>query len=86
MRDANASHVLETIVSRTPPEAFKILWSTYFEKNLPRLSVHPVANFVVAKAFDRLSEEQLLKALENLKPLSKRLLGLFILYLITNMH
>ncbi|KAF9531020.1 armadillo-type protein [Crepidotus variabilis] len=74
MRDANASHVLETIVTRSPPEAFNVLWSTYFEQSLVRLSVHPVANFVAAKAVDRLSEVQLAKALEELRPIWKKLI------------
>ena len=32
---------------------FHTLWTTYFERNLKELSVHPVANFVVAKALER---------------------------------
>jgi len=66
LRDPNASHVLETIVSRCPVDVFNVIWKTYLEGKLARLAVHTVANFVVAKALERVSENQLSGTLEEL--------------------
>jgi len=66
LRDPNASHVLETIISRCPVDVFNVIWKTYLEGKLARLAVHPVANFVVAKALERVSESRLLGTLEEL--------------------
>ncbi|OCH95874.1 ARM repeat-containing protein [Obba rivulosa] len=59
LRDPTSSHLLETLVSHSPPKVFDILWLIYFKGKLSKLAVHPVANFVVARAFGRLSAEQL---------------------------
>lgn len=59
LRDATSSHLLETLVTKSTPQIFSLLWSTYFQQQLPRLSVHPVANFVVARALSRINEVQL---------------------------
>ena len=59
LRDATSSHLLETLVAKSSPSIFSLLWSTYFQQQLPRLSVHPVANFVVARALARINEVQL---------------------------
>ena len=67
LRDPTSSHLLETLVSRCPEPVFGILWTTYFERNLRKLSVHPVANFVVAKALERAQAEQLSYALGELR-------------------
>lgn len=69
LRDPTSSHLLETIVSRSPPRAFDILWELYFKAKLARLAAHPVANFVVAKALERLSPEQMTEAYEELSTL-----------------
>ncbi|KAF5320668.1 hypothetical protein D9619_001195 [Psilocybe cf. subviscida] len=66
LRDVNSSHLLEIIVSRCPDDAFNVLWKTYFIGKLARLSAHPVANFVLAKALERVSEEQLSEVFEEL--------------------
>ncbi|KAI9449636.1 hypothetical protein BJY52DRAFT_1359724 [Lactarius psammicola] len=60
LRDPTSSHLLETLVSRCPEPLFGILWTT-------KLSVHPVANFVVAKALERAKTEQLSYALSELR-------------------
>lgn len=78
LRDSNASHVLETIVSRCPADAFNVIWKTYFEGKLARLAIHPVANFVVARALERVSEDQLLKALEELQGSWRKFIRLFL--------
>lgn len=59
LRDPTSSHLLETLVTRSPDLAFGVLWKYYFQGKLTRLSIHPVANFVVAKSFERLDEQQL---------------------------
>ncbi|EMD40990.1 hypothetical protein CERSUDRAFT_149573 [Gelatoporia subvermispora B] len=59
LRDPTSSHLLETLVSRAPQKVFNIVWSVYFQEKLQKLAAHPVANFVVAQAFGRLSAEQL---------------------------
>ncbi|KAF9224354.1 ARM repeat-containing protein [Gyrodon lividus] len=67
LRDPTSSHLLETLVSRCPGQAFNLLWPTYFRGKLARLAFHPVANFVVAKAVERLDSSQLGDALEELE-------------------
>lgn len=44
---------------RCPDDAFNALWRIYFKGKLSRLAAHPVANFVLAKALERVSETQL---------------------------
>ncbi|TFK28643.1 ARM repeat-containing protein [Coprinopsis marcescibilis] len=53
LRDPTSSHLLETIVLRSPDTAFDALWRLYFKGSLARLAIHPVANFVAAKAIER---------------------------------
>ena len=67
LRDPNSSRLLEIIGTRCPDEAFDALWDTYFKGKLPRLAAHAAANFVVAKAIERLSEEQLSEACDELR-------------------
>lgn len=67
LRDPTSSHLLETLASRCPEQVFSILWSTYFKGKLARLALHPVANFVVAKAVERQDSRQLGNTLEELK-------------------
>ena len=67
LRDPNSSRLLEIITTRCPDDAFDALWQTYFKGKLPRLAAHPAANFVVAKAIERLSEDQLSKACDELE-------------------
>ncbi|KAF8337152.1 armadillo-type protein [Amanita rubescens] len=66
LRDAASSHLLETIIARCPDHVFAVLWTTYFSSNLPKLAVHPVANFVVSRAVGRVSSTQLREAFEKL--------------------
>lgn len=51
---------------RVPQKVFDVLWSTYFKEQLPKLAVHPVANFVVAQALKRVSVEQMDDVFEKL--------------------
>lgn len=66
LRDANSSHLLEIIATRCPNDAFNALWKTYFKGKVARLAGHPVANFVLAKALERVSEFQLSEIFEEL--------------------
>jgi nucleolar protein 9 len=77
LRDPTSSHLLETIVSRSPNAVFDVVWQTYFSGKLSGsmgrktqgaggLALHPVANFVVARALERVSPEQLLAVCEEL--------------------
>ncbi|KAF8121342.1 armadillo-type protein [Boletus edulis] len=77
LRDPTSSHLLETLVSRCPEEVFRMLWSTYFDGKLARLALHPVANFVVAKAVERQDSEQLGNTLEELKSSWSKLISKF---------
>ncbi|KAH8105489.1 ARM repeat-containing protein [Cristinia sonorae] len=74
LRDPTSSHLLETLVSRSPGKVFNVLWATYFQGKLPRLAVHPVANFVVAKAIMRLSAAQLSDACQELDGVTGKIL------------
>ncbi|KAI0253125.1 ARM repeat-containing protein [Lactifluus subvellereus] len=67
LRDPTSSHLLETLVLRCPESIFDILWSTYFERSIRKLAMHPVANFVIAKALERAGPEQLTYALGELR-------------------
>lgn len=62
LRDPTSSHLLETIVFRSPDRAYNVIWQTYFRGKLSRLAVHPVANFVVAKVLLRMDPRQLEEA------------------------
>jgi len=66
-RDPTSSHLLETLVLRCPEAIFGILWSTYIERSLRKLAMHPVANFVIAKAIERANPEHLSYALRELR-------------------
>lgn len=59
LRDPTSSHLVEAIVSYSPPRVFRAVWSTYFQGRLTKLATHPVANFVVAKAVARLDGDEL---------------------------
>jgi len=67
LRDPTSSHLLETLVLRCPENVFGILWTTYFERGLRKLAMHPVANFVVAKALERANPDQLSYAVNELR-------------------
>ncbi|KAL0581237.1 Nucleolar protein 9 [Marasmius crinis-equi] len=66
-RDPTSSHVLETIMTRVSEKPFSLLWNAYLKGKLPRLSIHPVANYVVAKSLERCSPHQLEAACQELE-------------------
>lgn len=67
LRDTTGSHLFELLLRVAPPAVFAAIWDTYFVGRMGKLSVHPVANFVVAKAVGRLGESQLEGLLEEVK-------------------
>jgi hypothetical protein len=77
LRDPNSSRLLEIITTRCPDDTFDTLWKTYFKGKLPRLATHPAANFVVAKAIERLSEVQLSEACNELENTWNRVIRKF---------
>ncbi|KAG7096605.1 hypothetical protein E1B28_004022 [Marasmius oreades] len=66
-RDPTSSHVLETIMTRVSDKPFSLLWNAYLKGKLPRLSVHPVANYVVAKSLERCNSSQLEEVYQELE-------------------
>lgn len=75
LRDPTSSHLLETLISRSPDHAFNVLWDSYFTGKLARLAVHPVANFVIAKAIARANGEQISNVCEEIKPVVGKILS-----------
>jgi len=74
---------LETLVNRCPANAFDVIWRTYFEGKLPRLTAHPVANYVVAKTLERVSLSQLEGALQELEGTWSKLIRTFLVSLLS---
>jgi hypothetical protein len=66
-RDATASHLLETLFQHAPDKILSSIWDLYLAGKLGRLAVHPVANFVVTEAIQRLDQERLRAAVEEMK-------------------
>lgn len=77
LRDPTSSHLLETLVRQLPDDVFNVMWTIYFKDTLPRLAVHPVANFVVAKVSERASEEQLNQVCENVSNVAEKIYSAF---------
>ena len=65
---------------RLPAEIFDVVWKVYLEGKLARLAVHPVANFVVAKALERVSVEQLTMACEEVRSVAEKIISRFRTY------
>ncbi|CAE6481739.1 unnamed protein product, partial [Rhizoctonia solani] len=74
LRDPTASHLFEALVRHAPTKAFQALWKLYFKGKLGRLCSHPVANFVVSKSITRLDSPGLLEALQEVEPVSSKLI------------
>ncbi len=81
LRDPTSSHLLETLVFRSSEPVFDVIWTLYFKGKLPRLGVHPVANFVVAKALERATENQLIDACQELEPVLPKIVSTYDGYL-----
>lgn len=58
LRESSASHTFETILECAPDVAFRRIWELHFKSHLHKLATHPVANFVIAKAIERLETEE----------------------------
>ncbi|KAF8607482.1 ARM repeat-containing protein [Ceratobasidium sp. AG-I] len=74
LRDPTASHIFEALIQHAPERAIQSLWSEYFKGKLPKLSSHPVANFVVGKAIARLDANSLLEATQEVDPVASKLI------------
>lgn len=59
LRDSSASHTLETLLAVAPKAPFHKIWQLLFQGKIGKLATHPVANFVLAKAIDKLDEPAL---------------------------
>ncbi|EIW82459.1 ARM repeat-containing protein [Coniophora puteana RWD-64-598 SS2] len=66
-RDTTASHLLEVAMRCCKGTQFDLFWSTYLKGKFSRLSVHPVANFAIARALGMSNSDQLLEALSELQ-------------------
>ena len=73
--DVTASHLIETFLEFSPTSTFNILWSNHIFGLLKKLVLHPVANFVVAKAILRLDGAQLENTVLELTPVLPHLIG-----------
>ncbi|KAJ3990394.1 armadillo-type protein [Lentinula detonsa] len=73
-RDPTSSHLLEIVLSRASDKAFALIWNAYMKGKLPRLSVHPVGNFVVAKALERVDVIQLETTYEELQAVWEKMI------------
>ena len=65
---------METLVLRSPPSAFNAIWLS-FVGTLSRLAMHPVANFVLAKAVRRCSSTQLRDACAEILEVAEKLVS-----------
>jgi nucleolar protein 9 len=72
LRDPTSSHLCETLISRAPARVFDILWPVYFLGKVPQLTVHPIANFVLARVLARCSPSQLKEACDELHQVAKK--------------
>lgn len=73
LRDPTSSHLLETVVRRLSDGVFEVFWNTYLHGQLARVGAHPVANFVVGKALERVNQTQLEQACEELEDVAEKL-------------
>ncbi|KAE9395631.1 ARM repeat-containing protein [Gymnopus androsaceus JB14] len=73
-RDPTSSHLLEIILSRASDKSFALIWNAYLKGKLARLAVHPVSNFVVAKALERASSGQLGDAYAELQDVWEKMI------------
>ncbi|KIM29464.1 hypothetical protein M408DRAFT_328726 [Serendipita vermifera MAFF 305830] len=76
LRDATASHLLETLISHTNEKVIETFWDTYMAGKLSRLVIHPVANFVVAATFARLEGDRLASSIHEMSKIVSKCLKL----------
>ncbi|KAF8895258.1 armadillo-type protein [Infundibulicybe gibba] len=74
LRDPTSSHLLEIIIRCSPDDVFSLLWTVYFQGKLARLAIHPVANFVVARALERVAADQLVAISAELQDIWDKLI------------
>ena len=59
------SRLFETLLRVAPGTLFSHVWQTHFEGKIGRYSVHPYANFVVARGVSRLGESGMERAIKQ---------------------
>jgi nucleolar protein 9 len=66
--DAIGSRLLETLVTYAPGKLFKSIYRSTFKDRIPSLARNEIASYVVIKVLNRLSKEDLVEALEQIRP------------------
>ncbi|KAF9026524.1 ARM repeat-containing protein, partial [Hymenopellis radicata] len=61
LKDTTSSHLLETVLIHAPQPVFDALWANHLCRNgdSGKVAVHPVSNYVLARAVPRANETQL---------------------------
>ena len=71
--DPIGSHLLEIIITKSPGKTFKILYRNLCRDRLPNLAKNETASYVVIRALERLSREDLQDAVRAICPLFRSL-------------
>ena len=75
LRDATASHLLETLIQHAPEQVMGTLWNTYIAGKIGRLVIHPVANFIVAAGFARLEGDRFVTSIQEMSKVVSKCLS-----------
>lgn len=67
---STGTRLCETILLHSPQPVFEQIWSVYFEKQIGKLAIHPMSNFVVAKGVERLGVEGIERVVSECKAVS----------------
>lgn len=67
---STGTRLAETILLHAPQPVFDKIWSVYFEGKIGKLAIHPMSNFVVAKAAERLDEAGIERVITECKAVS----------------
>lgn len=67
---STGTRLFETLLLHSPRAVFNKIWSTYFEGKIGKLAIHPMSNFVVAKAIERLDEQGIERVVMECKAVS----------------
>ena len=67
---STGTRIFETILLQSPQPVFDKIWSVYFEGKIGKLAIHPMSNFVVAKAVERLDEAGVERVVTECKAVS----------------
>ena len=73
--DPIGSRLCESLVTSSPGKTFKVLYQSLFRNKLPTLARNETASYVLMKALERLSKEDLQEAVQELCPHVQLLVG-----------